>query len=471
MSNIAQLLSSQLEHQPILTAARQLADESSLQVYLVGGYVRDLLMQRSSRDIDLMVEGDGIAFAEGLARQLKLGPVVPYADFGTALIAGGETRIEVATARSEIYSSDSRKPEVKPASLLSDLSRRDFTINALAVSLSGEEYGRLSDPYGGLRDMQAGILKTPLDPDVTFSDDPLRMLRAARFAAQLDFSIDPAIRASMERQAGRMEIVSWERVTEEIMKLLSADRPSIGFYILKETGLLREVFPELDVMSGVEWINGQGHKDVFVHTLQVVDNAAALSPRPQLRFAALVHDIAKPETKQFDRSRGWTFHHHEEVGRKMLRAVAKRMRLSSDLRDYLMKMTKLHLRPIALAKEGITDSALRRLMHEAGEEIDDLMMLCRADVTTKRESRAARYMQNFERVEELMADVTLRDEMQAFQSPVRGAEIMAVCNITEGRRVGVLKKAIEEAILDGHIENSHAAALAYLHEIKDKADG
>lgn len=467
MSNISDLLSSHAEHQPVLSAARDLAAREGLPLYLVGGYVRDLLLHRPSNDIDLMVEGDGIAFARQLAVALGVGPPVAYEQFGTALIPLAQIKLEVATARSETYDATSRKPKVQAGTVQSDLARRDFTINCLAVILFGDEDGHLLDHHGGIKDLEKGLLKTPLDPDLTFSDDPLRMLRAARFAAQLDFAIDQACLDSISRQTGRMEIVSWERITDELLKMLSADRPSIGLQILKQTGLLRMVFPELDVMSGIERVDGQGHKDVFLHTLQVVDNAAALSPKTELRFAALVHDIAKPATKRYYPKQGWTFHHHEEVGRKMLRKVAKRMRLSNDLRDYLMKLTKLHLRPIALAKEGITDSAVRRVMHEAGEDVDDLMLLCRADVTTRQEARAARYMGNFERVEALMADVTLRDEMRRFQSPVRGAEIMAVCGLEEGRRVGELKAAIEEAILDGHIANEHDAALAFLLQIKD----
>ena len=467
MSNIADLIRSRSEHQPVLAAAGQLGQERGVGTYVVGGYVRDLILNRDTHDIDLMVEGDGIAFARALGRQLGIDRVVAYEQFGTALIPLQGTQVEVATARTETYTPDSRKPQVTAGTVEADLSRRDFTINALAVSVLPDTFGDLIDPFQGIRDMRAAVLRTPLAPDATFSDDPLRMLRAARFAAQLHFDIVPEGLDSITRQAGRMSIVSGERITEEIMKLLAADRPSVGFYILREVGLLPHVFPELDVMSGVEIINGKGHKDVFVHTLQVVDNAAALSPKPALRFAALVHDIAKPRTKRFDRQRGWTFHHHEEAGRKMLGEVARRMHLSNDLRDYLMKLTKLHLRPIALAQEGISDSAVRRVMREAGEDVDDLMLLCRADVTTKREAKIARYMANFERVEALMKDVTLRDEMAAFQSPVRGDEIMQLYGLDPGRIVGQLKTAIEEAILEGRIENTHEAALAYLQEIKD----
>jgi putative nucleotidyltransferase with HDIG domain len=293
------------------------------------------------------------------------------------------------------------------------------------------------------------------------------MIRAARFAAQLGYRIVPECLESISRQKERIAIVSRERITDEIMKILATDRPSAGFVILKETGLLTCLFPELDATSGAEVRDGQGYKDVFSHTMQVVDNAAVISPKTELRFAALVHDLGKPRTKRYDEERGWTFYHHEELGCRMLQEVARRMRLSNELRDYLMKLTRLHLRPIALAGEGVTDSAVRRLMREAGEDVDDLMILCRADITTKQVARQARYMANFERVETLMADVTVRDEMRAFQSPVRGDEIMVICCIEPGPMVGRLKTAIEGAILEGQIENTHEAALAYLHRIKD----
>jgi len=468
VSNIAELIRSRADHQAILEAASRLGREQGTYPYLVGGYVRDLLLRRENHDIDLVVEGDGIAFARELGRRLGVDRIVPFEQFGTALIPLKGTQVEVATARTETYDADSRKPHVQAGTIEVDLARRDFTINALAASIHPDTFGDLVDPFRGVQDMNSGILRTPLDPDVTFSDDPLRMLRAARFAAQLGYTITPECLESITRQKKRIAIVSRERITDEIMKLLTADKPSIGFVILKETGLLALIFPELDAMSGAEVRDGQGHKDVLSHTLQVVDNAAAVSSKVELRFAALVHDIGKPRTKRYDDQRGWTFYHHEEVGRKMLHEVAQRMRLSGDLRDYLMKLTRLHLRPIALAGEGVTDSAVRRLMREAGEDVDDLMILCRADITTKQVARQARYMANFERVEVLMADVTLRDEMRAFQSPVRGDEIMAVCCIEPGPRVGRLKTTIEEAILEGQIKNTHAAALAYLHEIKDQ---
>lgn len=468
MSNIADLIRARTEHLPILEAASQLGQEQGLAPYIVGGYVRDLILQRPNHDVDLMVAGDGIAFARALAERLGVHKVVDFAEFGTALIPMKGMEIEVASARTETYRPESRRPRVTASTVEADLSRRDFTVNALAASLAVDDFGDLSDPFQGIQDMHNGILRTPRDADETFGDDPLRMLRAARFAAQLGYTVVPECLESMARQKERIAIVSRERITGEIMKMLAADRPSRGFFILKDTGLLAYVFPELDVLSGVEVRDGRGHKDVFTHTLQVVDNAAALGATPPLRFAALVHDIGKPRTKRYHARQGWTFHHHEEVGRKMLEEVAQRMRLSNELRDYLMKLTRLHLRPIALAQEGVTDSAVRRVMHEAGDDVEDLMILCRADVTTKQAVLQKRYRGNFERVERLMADVTMRDEMRAFQSPVRGAEIMAECGLEPGPLVGQLKSAIEAAILDDRIANTHEAALAYLREIKDE---
>jgi putative nucleotidyltransferase with HDIG domain len=468
MSNISDLIRSRPEHQPILEAASQLSQKQGIAVYLVGGYVRDLLLNRQNQDIDLVVVGDGIDFARMLGNRIGIERIVTFDEFGTALIPQEGMQVEVATARTETYDHDSRKPHIEAGTINTDLSRRDFTVNALAASLHPDSFGQLSDPFHGIQDINQGILRTPLDPDTTFSDDPLRMLRAARFSAQLTYSIVPECLASIALQKHRISIVSRERITDEIMKILATERPSIGFIILKETGLLEHVFPEVDALSGAEVRDGKGHKDVFAHTMQVVDNAASVSQNTALRFSALVHDIGKPRTKRYDDDRGWTFYHHEEVGRQMLHTIAKRMRLSNDLRDYLMKLIRLHLRPIALAKEGITDSAVRRVMREASDDIEDLMILCRADITTKQAARQAQYMANFARVEALMSDVVMRDEMRAFQSPVRGDEIMAVCGIAPGQQVGRLKTMIEEAILEGEIENTHEAALTYLHQIKDE---
>ncbi len=468
MGSISELLTENTLHQEILTTAGDLASREKLPAYVVGGYVRDRLLGRVSSDIDIMVEGDGIVFAKKLATMLKVDITVDYDRFGTALIPHPELEIEVASARKEEYKADSRKPTVIASTMEEDMSRRDFTINAIAASILPDSFGNLYDPFGGIKDLQKGLIITPLDPDETFSDDPLRMLRAMRFAAQLQYKVAPTTLESICRNVKRLEIVSWERIRDEVIKSLKSDKPSTAFYLMKETGLLSHVFPELDVMSGVEIIDGKGHKDVFIHTLQVVDNAAKLTGKMEVRFAALVHDIAKPRTKHFDKQKGWTFHGHDEIGQRMLKNVAKRMKLPNVLRDYLMLLTKLHLRPISLAMEGITDSAIRRVMAEAGEHIDDLMMLCRADITTKNPKKVKKYMGNFERVEELMKDVKLRDEMQAFQSPVRGKEIMEVFSLKSGREVGKIKKTIEEAILDGKIENEYDAAYAFMLKNKDE---
>jgi len=466
MSSISQLLKENNPHEDILAIAGSLGEKENIPTYIVGGYVRDTLLGKSCQDIDIMVEGDGVAFAKKLARELKVNVTVDYDKFGTAMIPYPDIEIEIASARKEKYHSDSRKPEVTSSTVEEDMSRRDFTINAISASLMPSSFGELYDPFGGIKDLQKGLIITPLDPDETFSDDPLRMLRAVRFAAQLQYDVAATALDSISRNIHRLEIVSWERIRDELIKVLKTKKPSIAFYLMKETGLLTHVFPEMDIMSGVEIINGMGHKDVFIHTLQVVDNAAKLTNKMDIRFAALVHDIAKPQTKRFDNKKGWTFHGHDEIGRRMLKKIARRMKLSNNLRDYLMLLTKLHLRPIALAKKEITDSAVRRVMAEAGEYVDDLMILCRADITTKNPKKVSRYMGNFEKVEHLMQDVKLRDEMKAFQSPVRGKEIMKTFKLKPGRQVGQIKKAIEEAILDGEIPNEYEAAHEFMLKMK-----
>ena len=466
MGNISELLMGNTLQKEILSTAGNLASKEKLPVYVVGGYVRDMLLGRSSNDIDIMVEGDGIAFAKKLALELGVDITVDYDRFGTALIPHPELEIEVASARKEEYESDSRKPKVTLTTIEEDMSRRDFTINAIAASITPDSFGTLYDPFGGLKDLQKGLIITPLDPDETFSDDPLRMLRAVRFAAQLEYEVASTTLDSISRNIKRLEVVSWERIRDEIIKSLKTDKPSIAFYLMKDTGLLAHVFPEMDVMSGVDVISGKGHKDIFIHTLQVVDNAAKLSQKMEVRFAALVHDIAKPNTRKFDKEKGWSFHGHDEIGKRMLKKVAYRMKLSNSLRDFLMLLTKLHLRPITLAMEGISDSAIRRVMVEAGEHIDDLMTLCRADITTKNKKLVKKYIGNFERVEMLMKDVKLRDEMREFQSPIRGKEIMEVFSLKPGRKVGKIKKAIEEAILDGEIPNEYEAAYEFMMELE-----
>lgn len=451
----------------VLKRAGRLAQASELSCYTVGGFVRDLILDVPSKDVDIMVIGDGVEFARKLGKELGVPDVVEYGEFGTALIPYGEFLIEVASARTETYESNSRKPKVVYTDLKGDLSRRDFTVNAMAINLLPDHFGDLVDAYGGIQDIQDKVLRTPLDPVKTFDDDPLRMMRAARFSAQLEFVLVPEAMEAMQSRAERISIVSQERVTDEIIKTLRAKVPSIGFYVMQEAGLLPLVFPEIAVLGGVEDRDGQRHKDVFHHTLKVVDNTAARSDKMRLRFAALVHDIGKPATKKFIEGTGWSYHGHEEVGRKMLNEVGKRMRLSRKLTAYLKRMTRLHLRPIALAQEAVTDSGIRRMIVEAGENLEDLMILVRADVTSKDPRRIKRYYGNFDRVMDRIQEVVEKDAMRAFQSPLRGDEIIELLGVPPGPIIGQIKHAIEEAILEGEIPNEYEAAKEYFLKIKD----
>jgi len=473
MSNISELLLENKKYAKVLKEASVVGSKLKIPVYLVGGSVRDKLIgQKDSKDIDIMVEKNSADFSNELAKRLNVKKIVKFEKFYTYKIPYPDIEIEVAAARKETYSPESRKPnKVTLASIKEDLYRRDFTVNAIAASLMDKNFGEIYDPLNGISDLNKGLLITPKDPDITFSDDPLRMLRAIRFATTLNFTLDKKIMKSIKTQAERIKIISSERITAEIIKILSSKKPSIGFYQFKKTDLLKYIFPEIDVMPGVEVINGHSHKDVFIHTLEVVDNAAKLSNKMEIRFAALVHDIAKPQTKKYFKHKGWTFHGHEEIGRRMLKKIARRMKISNELKDYLMVLTKLHLRPIALAKKNISDKAIRRLMYEAGEYIDDLMILCRADITTKDRKKINTYMQNFERVEELMKDVKLRDEMRAFKSPVDGNIIMKTFSLKEGKLIGKFKTRIEDAILDGKIENNYDAAYKFMLTIKSKVLG
>tara|TARA_B100001989_G_scaffold250609_1_gene228051 strand:+ start:407 stop:1825 length:1419 start_codon:yes stop_codon:yes gene_type:complete len=452
----------------ILSTAGNLGKNENLKVYVVGGFVRDLLMEQPLNDIDLMVVGDGIGFARKLAKQLGQKKIVPFTKFGTAIIPNKKMNIEVATARSESYSENSRQPkEVIYTDLKGDLCRRDFTINAMAMNILPNQFGELTDPYNGMKDIRSKVLKTPLDPDETFSEDPLRMMRAAYFSSKLKFKLSQPLIHSMKKIAPRIEIVSAERIRDEFIKILKTEKPSIGIIILQKAGLLKHVFPEIDDMYGIDQTSEWHHKDIFSHTIQVVDNAAKLSNKMEIRFAALVHDIAKPRTRRIDKKKGYTFHGHDAVGERMINAVASRMKLPNVLKFYLKKLTLLHLRPIALVKDNVTDSAVRRLMVAAGDDLEDLMILCRADITTKNSKRVKKYLKNFERVEQKMSKVLEKDTIKSFQSPVRGKEIMKVCNMNEGPNVGKIKKRIEDAILNGDIQNTHQEALAYLMKIKE----
>ena len=468
MSNVKELISEHPEAEYVLKRAGKIASKNNKELYVVGGFVRDLFMQNKPKEIDLMIVGDGIEFAEMLAENLSVKKVIPFKEFSTAKIPYKKIDIEVAAARLETYENTSRKPkEVIYTDLKGDLIRRDFTINTMAIDLLPENYGELHDPYSGIVDLQSKKIITPLNPDDTFSEDPLRMLRAAYFASKFDFEIDKKCYDSIIRQKERISIVSQERITAELCKILSSPIPSIGLTVLQETGLMKLIFPEIDEMYGMDQTPEWHHKDIFFHTMQVVDNAAKLSQKMEIRFAALVHDIAKPATRRVDKDKGYTFHGHDAVGEKILKTVIRRMKLSNNLGEFLKKMTLLHLRPIALAKKSVTDSAIRRLMVAAGDDIDDLMILCRADITTKNPNKVNKYMKNFERVDEKMKDVKERDLFSQFQSPIRGKEIMEICNLDEGKKIGEIKKAIEEAILDGKIDNDHDNALTYLYQIKD----
>ena len=469
MTNITDLINKQPDVLFILQQIGKIADEANKKVFGVGGVVRDLILDREIKEVDLMVIGDGIEFAKKVADKIGVSKIVPFHKFSTAHIPNKPIAIEIAAARQETYSSESRKPKtIKYTDLKGDLIRRDFTINAMAVSITPKNFGELHDPYNGLDDLKAKRLVTPLEANKTFSEDPLRMIRAAYFASKLDLKIDQDCIESIKQQADRIKIVSQERITNEFTKILSTDKPSKGLIILQEAGLMKMIFPEIDIMYGMDQSDEWNHKDIFYHTMQVVDNAASLSNKMKLRFAALVHDIAKPNTRKIDPKKGYTFHGHDAIGERMLNKVGKRMKLSNSLKEYLKKLTLLHLRPIALAKKEISDSAIRRLMVAAGDDVSDLLTLCRADITTKNPNKIKKYLSNFERVESKMSDVSERDKMKAFQSPVRGKEIMKILNLEPGKTVGKIKSEIEEAILDGKIENSYDKALEYLMSIKNR---
>ena len=449
----------------------ELSDETQINAFLVGGCVRDLMLNplAESIDVDIMVEGDGIDFAEKLASKINVPKIVPFKKFATAKIPFKEYEIEVASARLEKYDESSRSPsEVVMSNIEDDLLRRDFTINAMAVSLNKENFGEFFDPFNGMEDLSNKILRTPLDSDTTFSDDPLRMMRAAYFASKLSLDIDLSCLESIKNNADRITIVSQERKTNELLKILGTKKPSIGLNILQEAGLMEFVFPEIAVMYGLDQSNEYHHKDIFYHTLEVVDNAAQLSDKLDLRLAALVHDIAKPKTRRLSKSKGYTFYGHDDVGARMLKGISSNMKFSNSTRDYIAKLTALHLRPISLAKKDVTDSAIRRLIVDAGEEIDDLMKLCRADITTKNPKNITKYLGNFDRVEKRMNEVIEFDKLKAFQSPVRGDEIMKMFDLGPGKEVGKIKTMVEDAIINGEISNDYSSAMSFLDQIKQQ---
>jgi len=450
-------------HSPIFRTVGALADARGQKAFAIGGFTRDLLLRRPCKDIDIVTEGSGIELAEAAAKELRAGRVSVFRNFGTAMFKWKDFEVEFVGARKESYDRGSRKPVVEHGTIEDDQRRRDFTVNAMALSLNRETFGDLIDPFEGLADLRAGRLRTPLDPDLTYSDDPLRMLRAVRFATQLGFSIVPDNLASIRRNAPRLDIVSMERVHIELQKILSARRPSEGFMLMLKTELLHRVLPEVVALKGVEWRDGVGHKDNFYHTLEVLDKVAEASEDVWLRWAALLHDIAKPPTKRFQPGIGWTFHGHEDRGARMVPKIFSRLKLPMDAKmKYVQKLVALHLRPIALTKEEISDSAIRRLLFDAGDEIDDLMVLCRADITSKNEAKVKRYLANYDQVVLKLKEVESKDHLRNFQPPVSGEEIMATFGIPPSRPVGEIKNAIKEAILEGDIPNEHDAAYALM---------
>jgi poly(A) polymerase len=453
----------------ILSRLGEFADAEGIALYVVGGYVRDRLLHLPVKhEMDFAVAGDAVKFARKLSGHLGVRAPVIFERFGTAMVPYHGYRLDFVSARAETYDPHSRKPHVVPAGIEADLRRRDFTVNAMAAALNDEHFGELIDLFDGVEDLHAKTLRTPLEPEQTFSDDPLRIMRAIRFAAQLEFGIEKGTREALERMVARLKIISQERITEELLKLMAARKPSIGLRLLYLTGVMDVIFPEISALAGVEQVGLHHHKDVFEHTLQVVDKIAEFTDDPLLRLAALVHDVAKPKTKRFVQQQGWTFHGHEDLGARMVKSVGRRLKLAEEDTSKLSKLVALHMRPINLTREGVTDSAVRRLIVDAGENLDDLLTLCRADITTSKPNKVKRYLQQFDQLHARISEVTEKDNLRAFQSPVRGEEIMEVCNISPGPTVGKIKKALEEAILDGRIPNEHDPVLAYLHQIKDQ---
>ena len=451
---------SQLKH-PVFKVLSQYATAHQLDVYVIGGWVRDLLMDRPSKDIDILVLGDGPDLAKATAEILRVKKVSIFKNFGTAHFKYKDLDIEFVGARKESYSPESRKPSTSAGTLQDDQNRRDFTINSMAISLRQETLGQLIDPFNGQTDLQNGIIRTPLEPNITFSDDPLRMLRAIRFATRFDFQITAPCLEAMKTNAARLQILSQERITDELNKIILTKQPSRGFKLMQATGLLNHFFEELLALQGIETRNGKAHKDNFLHTLEVLDNLAQHTDNLWLRWAAILHDIAKAPTKRFDPEVGWTFHGHEELGAKMVPRLFKRLRLPLDHQmKYVQKLVRLHLRPIALVKGSVTDAAIRRLLHEAGDDIDDLMLLCNADITSKNEFKVKRYKQNFELVSEKLKLVEEKDRVRNFQPPVSGQLIMDTFQIGPCSAIGIIKSHIKDAILEGHIANDFVEAHA-----------
>ncbi len=458
-----------LSKDKIFSVVKQSAKNLGLETYIVGGYVRDLILNRASKDIDFVCVGSGITLANEVSKNLKNQKVSVFKNFGTAMLTSGDWELEFVGARKESYHRNSRKPIVEDGTLADDQNRRDFTINAMAISLNTDNYGELVDPFGGVKDLKKKIIRTPLDPNITFSDDPLRMMRAIRFSSQLGFDIAPDTFEAITENVDRLEIISQERIIDELNKIILSNRPSYGFKLLFYAGILKKIFPEMVALHGVETIGKKSHKDNFYHTLQVLDNISQVTDDLWLRWAAILHDIAKPNTKRFNNKVGWTFHGHEDKGARMVPGIFRRMKLPlNEHMKFVQKLVLLHLRPIALVKKEVTDAAIRRLLFEAGDDVKSLMMLCRADITSKNHIKVDRFLKNFDAVEKKMEEVEARDSITNMQPIITGEIIMETFNIKPSKVIGDIKEQLKNAILDGKIKNTKEEAFPYMIEIAAK---